>query len=324
MDRVRGPISLILRKLREHRLCRGIFNVPVDPVSLGIPTYFLIIKEPMDLGTIKKKLDRDLYQDCSQVSRDIRLVFNNAMTFNKPDTFVYTSAKGLLKFFNYEWSILEKNISEANSANMAHSCERCNGNACNVCDKKCLIYQDPVLRCSLPCKTRIPRGASYYRLGGERGQHWCNRCYMALTDSFTGLLGQTIMKKDLERCVNDSVFYEPWISCSDCKRPFHQNCVLYHSFLGTRKPFLCPICTAEFHGLPFGPLKDSRSVEIDGNHKSKRKFKQEEKSDINIYDTIYCGGDNEYNAKAIPPHSDGPVYRKSCAFSIEAQFDFIW
>jgi hypothetical protein len=30
-----------------------VFNEPVDPIKLGIPDYFQIIKEPMDLGTVK-------------------------------------------------------------------------------------------------------------------------------------------------------------------------------------------------------------------------------------------------------------------------------
>jgi bromodomain-containing protein 3 len=33
-----------------------IFLEPVDPVKLNIPDYFDIVKEPMDLGTIKQKL----------------------------------------------------------------------------------------------------------------------------------------------------------------------------------------------------------------------------------------------------------------------------
>jgi len=32
------------------------FNKPVDPVELKIPDYFDIIRKPMDLGTVKKKL----------------------------------------------------------------------------------------------------------------------------------------------------------------------------------------------------------------------------------------------------------------------------
>jgi hypothetical protein len=33
-----------------------IFHEPVDPIKLGIPDYYDIIKNPMDLGTIKTKL----------------------------------------------------------------------------------------------------------------------------------------------------------------------------------------------------------------------------------------------------------------------------
>ena len=36
------------------------FMVPVDPVELEIPDYFDVISEPMDLGTIKKKVGPDL------------------------------------------------------------------------------------------------------------------------------------------------------------------------------------------------------------------------------------------------------------------------
>ncbi len=37
------------------------FLTPVDTVKLNIPDYFMIIKRPMDLGTIKKRLDNNYY-----------------------------------------------------------------------------------------------------------------------------------------------------------------------------------------------------------------------------------------------------------------------
>jgi len=33
------------------------FRVPVDPQALGIPDYFDIIKKPMDMASIKRKLE---------------------------------------------------------------------------------------------------------------------------------------------------------------------------------------------------------------------------------------------------------------------------
>jgi hypothetical protein len=37
------------------------FHLPVDTVKLRLPDYFTIIKKPMDLGTIKKRLDHNYY-----------------------------------------------------------------------------------------------------------------------------------------------------------------------------------------------------------------------------------------------------------------------
>jgi hypothetical protein len=42
---------------------------PVDPIALGIPDYFDVIKNPMDLGTILSRLGRGFYADTSDVLR---------------------------------------------------------------------------------------------------------------------------------------------------------------------------------------------------------------------------------------------------------------
>ncbi|KAF9948419.1 hypothetical protein BGZ72_009665 [Mortierella alpina] len=60
----------------------GVFAVPVDPIALGIPTYFDIIKRPMDFGTIEKKLIAGQYKSSSEVIEDVGLVFSNCATFN--------------------------------------------------------------------------------------------------------------------------------------------------------------------------------------------------------------------------------------------------
>jgi len=38
-----------------------IFHEPVDPKKLNIPDYLDIIKEPMDFGTVKTKLNNNQY-----------------------------------------------------------------------------------------------------------------------------------------------------------------------------------------------------------------------------------------------------------------------
>lgn len=73
---------------------------------MGVPTYFDIIKEPMDFGTIsvsclnwsfillamsepnvmQQRLKKGKYEILSQFERDVQLVFSNALTFNEPDS----------------------------------------------------------------------------------------------------------------------------------------------------------------------------------------------------------------------------------------------
>ncbi|KAJ3343129.1 hypothetical protein HDU93_009679 [Gonapodya sp. JEL0774] len=79
------------------------FSLPVDPQSLGIPHYFDIIKHPMDLSTIRRKLDHQEYDSLDAFAADCRLMFNNCFTFNPPDTAVYISGKRLEKAFEDKW-----------------------------------------------------------------------------------------------------------------------------------------------------------------------------------------------------------------------------
>ncbi|KAL7718716.1 Bromodomain protein [Entamoeba marina] len=78
------------------------FLLPVDPEALGIPTYFNIIKNPMDLGTIQKKLTKNTYSTRNDFAQDVRLTFENAKLFNPVGNLVHTYAVTLLKLFeNY-------------------------------------------------------------------------------------------------------------------------------------------------------------------------------------------------------------------------------
>ena len=47
--------SKILNIIKNSHLI-GPFMYPVDPIALNIPTYFEIVKKPMDLTTVEEKL----------------------------------------------------------------------------------------------------------------------------------------------------------------------------------------------------------------------------------------------------------------------------
>ena len=59
------------------------FLVPVDYVALNILDYPTIITHPMDLGTVKKKLENGEYKLFQDFMSDINLIWKNCKTYNK-------------------------------------------------------------------------------------------------------------------------------------------------------------------------------------------------------------------------------------------------
>lgn len=98
--------SALLERLMKHK--HGwIFNTPVDPVSLGLHDYLEIIKNPMDLGTVKSRLDTNWYKSPKEFAEDVRLTFNNAMTYNPKGQDVHAMAELLSKMFEEKWVGIE-------------------------------------------------------------------------------------------------------------------------------------------------------------------------------------------------------------------------
>ncbi|KAI1114476.1 Bromodomain-containing protein [Nemania sp. NC0429] len=59
----------------------GPFKEPVRPIEDGVPDYFDKIKKPMDLGTVKKKIDRNEYSTPEEFEQDVRQIFENCFTY---------------------------------------------------------------------------------------------------------------------------------------------------------------------------------------------------------------------------------------------------
>ena len=76
------------------------FLEPVDWVRLGLPQYPMIIKNPIDLGTIKNKLDQSKYSSIFEFDKDMRLVWSNAKKFNEPGSGIYKHAEILRREWN--------------------------------------------------------------------------------------------------------------------------------------------------------------------------------------------------------------------------------
>ncbi|KAK5220102.1 transcription initiation at TATA-containing promoter protein [Exophiala xenobiotica] len=84
------------------------FTHPVDPVALNIPTYFQIIKKPMDLATIRTKLTNNVYEKAKDFEEDVRLIFKNCYKFNPEGDLVNAAGRQLEDMFNKRWATKEE------------------------------------------------------------------------------------------------------------------------------------------------------------------------------------------------------------------------
>ena len=95
-----------LNEMRDskHIFLRMPFADPVDWVTLKIPEYPKIIKWPMDLGTMEKKLAASEYRNAKHFELDMRLMFNNCYLFNATTDLVYQMGKRYEAIFDAKWA----------------------------------------------------------------------------------------------------------------------------------------------------------------------------------------------------------------------------
>eukprot|EP00250_Pteridium_aquilinum_P020543 c24856_g5_i1 orf=2-1237(-) len=106
---IRSQCKSVLNKLMSHR-DGWIFNKPVDAEKLGLTDYHFFIKSPMDLGTIRGKLDKKQYSAAQEFADDVRLTFSNAMTYNPPGNDVHQMAVELLNMFKSGWEVIDEKL----------------------------------------------------------------------------------------------------------------------------------------------------------------------------------------------------------------------
>ncbi|CAB3220534.1 unnamed protein product [Arctia plantaginis] len=82
----RAALHKLLRLLRQKDTS-DIFTEPVDLQE--VPDYSTIVKHPMDLSTMGKKLDRDAYKSIDDLEADFKLMIENCLTYNNKDTVFY-------------------------------------------------------------------------------------------------------------------------------------------------------------------------------------------------------------------------------------------
>ncbi|KAA3453082.1 transcription factor GTE4-like [Gossypium australe] len=105
-NRLLKRCSNLLGKLMKHKF-GWVFNKLVDVKGLGLHDYYSIVKHPMDLGTVKTRLNKNWYKSPREFAEDVRLTFNNAMLYNPKGQDVHFMAEKLLEIFEENWAALE-------------------------------------------------------------------------------------------------------------------------------------------------------------------------------------------------------------------------
>lgn len=124
MNRCMDKCRTILQEMNNADV-QKIFAAPVNPKALGIPTYFAVIKDPMDLGSIKTMMDNDEIDSPEEFARLVRLTFENAITFNTlPDNIVHVQARNLLALFTKKFGTIDKTFNSARKNKTLSKAER--------------------------------------------------------------------------------------------------------------------------------------------------------------------------------------------------------
>nr|CAD7458806.1 unnamed protein product [Timema tahoe] len=107
---LREPRSCVLRQRQERSALQKLLDYLLKgvekrdpqqffawPVTDHIaPGYSQIIHHPMDFSTMKQKIDDNQYLTLNDFIEDFKLMCNNAMVYNHPETIYYKAAKKLL------------------------------------------------------------------------------------------------------------------------------------------------------------------------------------------------------------------------------------
>ncbi|XP_043499338.1 bromodomain adjacent to zinc finger domain protein 2B-like isoform X8 [Polistes fuscatus] len=96
-----APCKLLLEQLEQQDEAWP-FLLPVN--TKQFPTYKKIIKTPMDLSTIKKKLQDSVYKSRDEFCADVRQMFINCEVFNEDDSPVGKAGHGMRSFFEMRWT----------------------------------------------------------------------------------------------------------------------------------------------------------------------------------------------------------------------------
>ena len=95
-------ICLEIMDILMQKPSASVFLSPVDPEKDNVPDYYQVIKHPIDLGTIHKRLQNGEYSNKSQWDKEMNLVWTNAEKYYKKGSLISILANELHRVYDKE------------------------------------------------------------------------------------------------------------------------------------------------------------------------------------------------------------------------------
>merc|ERR1719447_2198460 len=99
---------------KKHSAYAWPFYKPVDTEQLDLHDYKQVIKKPMDLGTVKTKMESREYRSPAEFAIDMRLIFTNCYKYNPPDHDVVAMARKLQDVFEMKYARIPDEVTANN------------------------------------------------------------------------------------------------------------------------------------------------------------------------------------------------------------------
>lgn len=89
---------------KKHANYAWPFYKPVDTSLPELKDYKKVVKTPMDLGTVKNKIDGRDYSSHLDFASDVRMIFTNCYKYNPPESEIVTMARKLQDVFEMKYA----------------------------------------------------------------------------------------------------------------------------------------------------------------------------------------------------------------------------
>ena len=115
-------LQSVLTKLKAVPAA-ALFLQPVDPIALGIPHYFTVIRreDARDMSLIEARLRKGDYVGLNDFDHDMRLMLQNCFTFNAGDEAIIDAAKAFARQYDKLWNEVRAKFAQAGAKRKAES-----------------------------------------------------------------------------------------------------------------------------------------------------------------------------------------------------------